>query len=354
MTRAWPIIAFKISAGLRPVEDGVERPLALRHCVAPPAGQGCCRSWPTRMPRCWPTLLRTPRPGRTGDGSAQWRCSATYRRRLWVCGHWRRGCLPAAGVEIRGGAAGNPGRGAAGSPGCGRAGHSPRSARQRPAPRRRARVRRRGLRVLLCLTDARAREALIADLRYRQRAATAPPSDAFPAAQPRRSGRRRRGPERGRGHPPAGRPAGSQPGDVGAGGDRARRRVLGDVSRRCPPGARRPLARRRSRARLWWTLAIVALLSPLAGSWHFWSQRRPGGSRRRMRRARLRCRWRCRSPSPARRRHRRRPAPSWPMRCRSGSTCGCPRRSSASPSCGPAHRPPRPPIVAMTLCTTTS
>ena len=123
-------------------------------------------------------------------------------------------------------------------------------------------------------TDARAREALIADLRYRQRAARmAPPSDAF--RRPSLADLDARAAARSEA-------AATAAGPAGAGASQATSVPVETVPPRATvllgepplPARRAPLARRRSRARLWWTLAIVALLSLLAGSWHFWSQRR--------------------------------------------------------------------------------
>ena len=125
-------------------------------------------------------------------------------------------------------------------------------------------------------TEARAREALIADLRYRQRAARmAPPSDAY--RRPSLGDL-----EAGPGARPAAEVSAAEPGDDGAAtgaGDAAAQAtsappdaspstaavLLGE-----PPPPRRAAEEpgRRSYRPLWWALAAVVLLSVLAATWY--------------------------------------------------------------------------------------
>jgi hypothetical protein len=126
-------------------------------------------------------------------------------------------------------------------------------------------------------TDARTREALIADLRYRQRAARmAPPSEAF-----RRPSLAdldvRTGPTTGAdaadglaeasAAAPASPPADTHtPAPEGA--------PAAAVTLAEPPLAQRRQPARRSYTWLWWMLAVIGLLSLLAASWYLVSSRR--------------------------------------------------------------------------------
>jgi len=129
-------------------------------------------------------------------------------------------------------------------------------------------------------TDSRTREQLIADLRYRQRAAlmsrpgdsyrpsladldvTEPPAGAAEAAVVL--------------SPEAVLAAATQgPADASVPGVPERKPVPISVLLGEPPPARRVLLPpRRSRAPLWWTVAVIGLLSLLAGSWHLVQARR--------------------------------------------------------------------------------
>jgi hypothetical protein len=123
-------------------------------------------------------------------------------------------------------------------------------------------------------TEARAREALIADLRYRQRAARmAPPSDAYrrPSLADAEARTARGGADAGGGGPEGPESA------AGAGTPAVPEApLITPVLMGEPPLPMRRLAaqRRRNWRILWWTLAVVALLGVLAAGWYILGQRR--------------------------------------------------------------------------------